>query len=167
MNFFEEVFIDHELQLIIVAQTAFAMFLGALIGIDREYANKPAGIRTQMIVAGASALIVRLGHVIITVYNASVGADVLRGDPTRVIVAIITGISFIGAGTIIRRREANDVEGLTTAASLLFSTVVGIAVALSQYIVATGATLLALATLWLVGKLQDKVDMDQNRNQKN
>ena len=157
MNFFEEVFFDYQFQLAVLGQTAFAMFLGALIGIDREHANKPAGIRTQMIVAGASTLIVRLGQVIISVYNVSVSADALRGDPTRGIVAIITGISFIGAGTIIRRQKKNDVEGLTTAASLLFSTVVGIAVALSQYIIASGATGLALLTLWLVGKMQTKI----------
>lgn len=157
MNFFEEVFISHEQQFVILAQTAFAMFLGALIGLDREAANKPAGIRTQMIVAGASTLIVRLGHIIITVYAFATEAENLRGDPTRVIVAIITGISFIGAGTIIRRREVKDVEGLTTAASLLFSTVIGIAVALSQYIIASGATGLALITLWVVGKFQKKI----------
>ncbi|MEZ4584307.1 MAG: MgtC/SapB family protein [Caldilineaceae bacterium] len=90
--------------------------------------------------------------------------DVLRADPIRLIEAVITGISFLGAGTILRRKDSAEVEGLTTAASLLFVAVVGICVALSELTLAVGATLLALLTLsgvkrieqWLERRRQDR-----------
>jgi len=74
----------------------------------------------------------------------------VRADPIRIIAAVITGISFLGAGTIIRQGQRGEVEGLTTAASLLFASAVGINVALSQWILAVGATFLALIILRVI-----------------
>jgi putative Mg2+ transporter-C (MgtC) family protein len=72
---------------------------------------------------------------------------VIGADPIRVIEAIITGVSLLGAGTIIRRERAEQVEGLATAASILFSAGVGSCVALRQRMLAAGVTVLALLTL--------------------
>jgi putative Mg2+ transporter-C (MgtC) family protein len=69
------------------------------------------------------------------------------GDPLRVIEAVVTGVSFIGAGTIIRRTEDLEVEGLTTAATLLFTATLGMAVALGEPWLAAGLTVLVIATL--------------------
>ena len=147
----------------LLALIAFAMFLGALIGFERELADKPAGLRTHMLVAGGATLLVSLGDPLINFF-AMEGSDVLRADPIRLIEAVITGISFLGAGTILRRKDSAEVEGLTTAASLLFVAVVGICVALSELTLAVGATLLALLTLsgvkrieqWLERRRQDR-----------
>jgi putative Mg2+ transporter-C (MgtC) family protein len=72
-----------------------------------------------------------------------------------VIEAVVTGISFLGAGTIFRQRRGEGVKGLTTAASILFTAGLGIAVSLHQYIVAVGATVIALVVLRLIRRFED------------
>jgi putative Mg2+ transporter-C (MgtC) family protein len=129
-----------------------AALLGALIGIDRELADKPAGLRTHMLVASAAALLVGLSDTLARHFALSTDVDqiragMIRADPIRVIEVIITGVSFLGAGTIIRRERAGQVGGLTTAASILFSAGVGICVALLQRLLAAGVTVLALLIL--------------------
>jgi putative Mg2+ transporter-C (MgtC) family protein len=134
-------------QLQMLGTVALAMLLGALLGLDREIAHKPAGLRTHMLVAGAAAMLVSLGNLMVNNFDVELGQMVLRVDPLRIIEAVITGVSFLGAGTIIRHGSSQRVEGLTTAASLLFVAGVGITVALSQLVLAVGITILALATL--------------------
>lgn len=148
----QEFFAENSLQLRILLQTALAMFLGALIGLDREFAKKPAGLRTHILVAGAAALIVNLAEVAVTHFAGTVNLEFLRADPIRIFVAVVTGISFLGAGTIIRGESG--VEGLTTAASLLFSAVIGMGVALSQYVLAVGATVLAIIILFTLARIE-------------
>ena len=138
----------------ILGQTALAMFLGALIGLDREFAKKPAGLRTHMLVAGAAALIMNLTKISVIHFDKMFLSEYLQADPIRVFVAVVTGISFLGAGTIIRQAKRTHVEGLTTAAALLFSAVIGMGVALSQYVLAIGSTILAIITLWSLAKIQ-------------
>jgi putative Mg2+ transporter-C (MgtC) family protein len=143
----------------IVGSVALAMFLCALIGIEREMADKPAGFRTHMLVGGAAALLVSLISILLNTFP--VDSALLRSDPIRVLEAIIAGVSFLGAGTIFRRTgkegDASATEGLTTAASLLFVSGIGVSVALAQYILAISVTLLALLVLrgigWLEGYL--------------
>lgn len=147
-------------QLEVLGTVACAMLLGGLVGIDREIAKKPAGLRTLMLVAGASALIVSLGDALVTHYARSglipapgpggFVQEMIRSDPIRLIEAVVTGVSFLGAGTIIRGRGADQVEGLTTAAAILFVAAVGIAAALHQWTVAIGATALTLVALRLL-----------------
>lgn len=103
-----------------------------------------------MLVAGAAALLTLLGGVVIAdLHRSDMGTD-----PLRIVGAMVTGISFLGAGTIIRRQAAERVERLTTAASLLITAAVGVAVALGHLTLAVGATVLALVTLWLVSILE-------------
>lgn len=136
------------LQLQILGYVAIAMVLGGIIGFERERADKPAGLRTHMFVAGSAALMVGIGEAVVTFMD--VDSSLISTDPIRIIEAIITGISFLGAGTILYRKEKGDVEGLTTAASLLFVAGVGIAVAIHQLVLAVGVTLLALVVLYVV-----------------
>jgi len=131
----------------ILGYVALAMLLGALIGLEREFKEKPAGLRTHILVAGASALLVALGDVIATQFYLDLGQQVIQADPTRIMEAVIIGVSFVGAGTIIRSRSEGEVEGLTTAASLLVAAGVGICVVLSQIVLAVGVTILVLVTL--------------------
>jgi putative Mg2+ transporter-C (MgtC) family protein len=135
------------LQLQILAYVALAMVLGAVLGVDREIAHRPAGLRTHMMVSGAAALLVALGELIVKNFEAEQGHTLIQTDPLRVIEAVITGVSFLGAGTILRNSSTHEVQGLTTAASLLLAAAVGVTVALSQLILATGITALALLTL--------------------
>lgn len=120
---------------------AIATVLGGLIGFDREAMAKPAGLRTHMLVAGAAATIVVVGDV---VFDAVGGRT---GDPNRPLQAVIVGIGFLGAGTIIRREQGRDVEGLTTAASLFFAAAIGVATGFDLAPLAAGATLIVLVTL--------------------
>jgi putative Mg2+ transporter-C (MgtC) family protein len=76
----------------------------------------------------------------------------------RIIEAVITGVSFLGAGTILRRGGLSQVEGLTTAASILFTAAVGVSVALSQFVIALGATGLVLVTLRGVGHVERRLE---------
>lgn len=134
-------------QVQILLKLAVAMFLGALLGLERELAAKPAGLRTHMLVAGAAALLVVLAEFAVERFQADLGGGLIRSDPIRILEAVIAGISFLGAGTIIRGQHGGHVEGLTTAASMLFIAAIGTAVALDRYILAVGATVLALLTL--------------------
>jgi len=134
-------------ELAVLGQIGIAALLGGVIGLERELARKPAGLRTHMLVAASAALMVTLGTILVRIFPDHPG---LRIDPIRIIEAITVGVSFLGAGTIIQLREQERVEGLTTAASLLLTAGVGIAVALQQHVLAAGVTLLILIINWLL-----------------
>lgn len=144
------------IELKILGDVALAMVLGAFIGLEREFKDKPAGLRTHILVAGASALLVALGDVISTHFQIELGTQIVQADPIRIMEAVITGVSFLGAGTIIRSRNGGDVEGLTTAASLLVAAGVGICVVLSQIVLAVGVTILVLVTLRGLGYFEKR-----------
>ena len=133
-------------QLQSLAYILLAMVLGALVGIERELADKPAGLRTHILVCGAAAFFVLLGNELIA--DHSKGGTIIRSDPLRVIEAVVAGVSFLGAGTIFHRRHYRDVAGLTTAASLLFVAAIGVCVALARIPLAIGATALVVVVLY-------------------
>lgn len=137
-----------------IAKVAGAMILGGIIGLEREFAGKPAGLRTHMLVTGSSALLVVLGDYMIQYYGSSSYIDAIRADPIRIIEAIVTGISFLGAGTIIFRSGKKVVEGLTTAASILFAAAIGISVALDQFLMAAVLTLMVIVILYALGYIE-------------
>ena len=113
--------------------------LGAVIGLDREYRAKEAGFRTHFLVALGSAL-----FMIVSQYGFSgvlAGADV-KLDPSRVAAQVVSGIGFLGAGTIIFQKQV--VRGLTTAAGLWATAGIGLAAGGHMYIVAGAATVLTL-----------------------
>ncbi|MCA9986893.1 MAG: MgtC/SapB family protein [Anaerolineales bacterium] len=142
------------IELKVLAYIALALVLGGLIGLERELADKPAGLRTHMLVAGAATFLTSIGEILVA--NLDVAQTLIRSDPIRIIEAIITGISFLGAGTIIRHRSENEVEGLTTAASLLFAAAIGIGIAEEQFILAGGSVLLILLTLRVLKYVQNR-----------
>ncbi len=132
--------------------------LGAVIGLEREIHDKPAGLRTHIFVSAASALLVVLADSMVHTFGQH-SAEVTRADPTRIVQAIVVGISFLGAGTILHH-GGNRVEGLTTAASILLTAVVGIAVALEHLVLAAGTTLFAVLVLALLGRVQQHFKAD-------
>lgn len=148
-------------QLQIVGYVALAMMLSAIVGIEREMADKPAGFRTHMLVGGAAALLVSLSSIIVNAFP--VNSSFIQVDPIRVLEAIIAGVSFLGAGTIFRRPDQETVEGLTTAASLLFVAGIGVSVAAGQLVLAISVTLLALLVLRGTGWLEKRLHSMFNR----
>jgi putative Mg2+ transporter-C (MgtC) family protein len=127
-------------------------FLGGLVGLEREFAEKPAGLRTHMLVGGTATFLVILARSMVLSFEQE---DILTADPVRVMEAIIVGISFLGAGTILKSRRQGEetVEGLTTSASILTVAAIGIAVALDAYILAVGATVFNLIVNWVLAFL--------------
>lgn len=138
----------------IFGEVALAMLLGGLIGLERELKHKPAGLRTHMLVAGMSALLVGLGSVMVTRFSSGISPAILRFDPMGLIGAIITGVSFLCAGTIFRLESEQRVEGLTTSATLLMAGTLGICAALREFLLATMVTLLILVVVWVVGRIE-------------
>ena len=138
----------------ILLKVVVAVCLGGVIGIERELVKKPAGIRTHMFVAGAAALVMALSTVRINEFNESFGN--VQSDPVRVIEAIIVGISFIGAGTVLKSEKDHNVYYLTTAASILFAAGIGITVALEKYWLAVALTVLVVIVNSAVGGIEQK-----------
>ena len=133
-------------QLQTVGTVVIAALLGGAVGMERELADRPAGLRTHAILAAAACLLVTLPDVLLEYYAAETAPEILRTDPVRIIEAVVTGTAFLGAGTIFRD-QAGAIEGLTTAASLLLVGAIGIAVALGQLVTAGLVTILTLLVL--------------------
>jgi len=140
-------------QLTILLHVVIASVLSGLIGLEREKVDKPAGIRTNMLVGGAVALLVTLGEIIVMHFQTLGLGDMVSADPIRIIQAIIVGISFIGAGMVLQIRQEQKIKYLTTAATILFSTGIGISVALRQYYLAVGVTIFILFINYLLGSI--------------
>lgn len=134
---------------IYLLRATLAALLGGLIGWDRERNERPAGVRTHMLVSLSAALFTCLAH---SVMNDFAGQDHPQSDPLRVLEAVVTGVSFLGAGTVFSSRH-KGVQGLTTAASLWAVSVVGVACGVGRYLIAVGATVLVAMILVVVGKL--------------
>ncbi|GAA5072669.1 hypothetical protein GCM10025759_12880 [Lysobacter panacisoli] len=159
---------DWMLQLQVLADTAIAMALGGAIGFERELKNRPAGFRTHMLVAGAAALLVGLGQLVLEDHRLDSDLRVTV-DPLRLVEAVIAGVSFIGAGTIFARRGSDVVVGITTAASILMVAVIGVMCGFRYHLLAGLATALTLLVLSAIAtverslaakarKLRDKQD---------
>lgn len=133
-----------------------AMGLGAFIGLEREMAGRPAGLRTNMLVAGASCLFVAISEHLIETIQIETAESLVRADPIRVVEAVVTGVSFVAAGTIIRNSSERVVEGLTTASTLLFVAGIGITVAISKVILAMALSILVVIILRLINWVEHR-----------
>src|SRR5687767_4174529 len=122
-----------------LARLVLAAVLGGIIGTEREVSGKPAGLRTNLLICVGAALITELSA------EVAAAGD---GDPGRLAAQIVSGIGFIGAGTILQSR--GKVMGLTTAATLWVVAAIGIAVGAGAYIEAAGSTVLVLFALFLL-----------------
>ncbi len=143
-------------QLWVVAAAAYAMVLGGVIGLEREMKNRPAGFRTHMLVAGAAALLLGIGELVLSQDHSHYTSRV-QIDPLRLIESVIAGVSFIGAGTIFAGRGGQTVAGITTAASLLMVAVIGVATGLGYYALASAATALTLLILTLLNLVERRL----------
>lgn len=135
---------------VIAARLLVAALLGALVGFEREWRHHPAGLRTHMLVALASAAFAILGIEI--VHSNQFESDGARLDPIRMIEAVTAGVAFLAAGSIIFAR--GKVQGLTTGAGLWLAGAIGLAAGLGFWQVAAFATLLALFILGLMHQME-------------
>jgi putative Mg2+ transporter-C (MgtC) family protein len=123
---------------IALIKVVLAMFCGSLIGLERELKEKPAGLRTFMLITTGSCLFVIVGTYIAESWGAA-------SDPGRVAAQVVAGIGFLGAGTIIHSR--GSVHGLTSAATIWLSAGIGIAIAVDLFFLALIVTFLVMGML--------------------
>lgn len=135
-----------------------AAFLGGVVGIEREFAKKPAGLRTHMLVCATSAFLVMLATLMVSTFEPQ---NNVNTDPIRLVEAIVVGISFLGAGTILKQNREKTVEGLTTSASILSVSAIGIAIALNAFILAIGVTSVNLMINWGVNYIASRADIKE------
>jgi putative Mg2+ transporter-C (MgtC) family protein len=126
----------------VIIKLVAATLLGAVVGIQRERAGKPAGVRTHILVT--------LGTTVFVIACSGVGMSL--DALSRVIQGIVTGIGFIGAGSILKLNEERDIQGLTTAAGVWMAAAIGVAVGLGSLGVALLSTLFTLIILTLAGR---------------
>ncbi len=146
-------FPDRERLIIVLLRVFFAVLLGAIVGIEREQAGKPAGLRTHMLVSLGTAVVV------IACQDAGMSLDGL----SRVIQGIVTGIGFIGAGTILKLNEQREIQGLTTAAGLWMTAAIGVAVGLGIL----GLAVIGTVVTVLILVLEHFLDARRNKQNKN
>lgn len=132
-------------QLEVILRLCLAALLGGFIGLERESHRRPAGFRTHILVCVGSALVM-----LISIY-AFAGAN---RDPARLAAQVVSGIGFLGAGTIMR--EGSTIKGLTTAASLWVVSGIGLAAGSGFYLAAVFATGLVVLTLVFLDNIEHK-----------
>ena len=136
----------------LMAQLALATLLGGAIGLERELGGKPAGLRTNILIC--------LGAVLYTSLSIDIAGS--RADPGRVAAQIVTGVGFIGAGTILHARGA--VSGLTSAATIWVVAAIGVALGARHYLEAIGTTLFAVAVLQGLGRVEQLIERHTTRS---
>ena len=133
-----------------------ATLLGAVVGLQREKAGKPAGLRTHILVT--------LGTTVFVLACSGVGMSM--DGLSRVIQGIVTGIGFIGAGSILKLSEERDIKGLTTAAGIWMTAAIGVAVGLGSLGVAVLSTVFTLIILTLAGLYEFRAEEKRAANLK-
>ena len=129
-----------------------AAMLGGVVGFEREYRSKEAGFRTHFLVGLGSGLFMVLG---LHGFDAYLGIPGIQRDPGRIAAQVVSGIGFIGAGTIIFQKNA--VKGLTTAAGLWVTSAIGMTAGVGMYALATAATVMVVVCLEAVNFIHHKV----------
>ncbi len=133
-----------------------ASLFGGVIGLERERADQPAGLRTHMLVSVGAALFTLVGAYGLADFGAEPGLDL---DPTRVAAQVVTGIGFLGAGAIIQ--QGMNVRGLTTAASLWVTAAVGMAMGFGYWLAAALTTVMTVVALVVFKELERRLFGDR------
>jgi len=128
--------------LVILGQLLLSLFLGSLIGLERQLARKPAGFRTYALVSLGSTIFTIISEMLALRYSNTPNFSF---DPSRIASQIIVGIGFVGAGVIIYQKS--QIRGITTAASLWVTAAIGMAVGFGLYTLAIISTCLVLIVL--------------------
>ena len=132
----------------ITLRLLIAAMMGGLLGIEREHKGKAAGLRTHMLVALGAALFVLVPQ----------QAGVSDADLTRVLQGLVAGVGFLGAGTIIKGSEEEEIKGLTTAAGIWLTAAIGVAAGMGREATAVLSTLFALLIMYTVPKIAQQFE---------
>jgi putative Mg2+ transporter-C (MgtC) family protein len=133
-----------------VVRLLVAALLGAVVGFERERAGKAAGLRTHMLVALGAALLML----------AAAESGMTSSDLSRIIQGVITGIGFLGAGSILKSEEEREIRGLTTAAGIWLTAGVGVAAGLGRWGTAAVAVAASWIILGLLTRLERRLDVN-------
>jgi len=136
----------------VIIRLTLSLVLGGLIGLERQFHRRSAGLRTHILVCVGSCLIMLTSMYIFDIYKRAANVD-----PSRIASGVITGIGFLGAGAIMREREKDAVKGLTTAASLWVVAAIGLATGCGFYVAGLFATVLSLITLLFLSLFEKNV----------
>ncbi|MEK7240765.1 MAG: MgtC/SapB family protein [Gemmatimonadota bacterium] len=136
------------LRLDLALKLFIAVLLGGAIGLERQIAGKPAGLRTNILICLGSALMMDLS------INLT-GADGRVGDPARLAAQVITGIGFLGAGTIMQSK--GTITGLTSAATIWAVAAIGLSIGAGFYVEGLGAAAMVMIVLLVIGNLEHKL----------
>lgn len=143
------------IELVITVRVFLAILLGFILGIERELYKRPAGLRTHILVCIASCLIM-----LVSMY----GFD--SGDPGRVAAQVVSGVGFLGAGAIMREDKGNGIKGITTAATIWMSAMIGLACGNGFYFGAVLVTVCALVILTILRTFEMKIAASSKYNSK-
>ncbi len=132
-------------ELTLVPRLVAAFAIGTALGLERERRGKPAGLRTHVLVAVASALLMSLSELM------RAGLPDAAGDPVRMAQGVLAGIGFIGAGTILRQEE--HITGITTAGTIWMAASLGLVAGAGFYILAVAGTVLSVLAIVALGWL--------------
>ncbi len=134
----------------VVLRLLLAVLFSGLIGLEREVSGRAAGFRTHILVCVGSTLVMLTAMHLVDLYRGAVSID-----PGRVAAQVVSGIGFLGAGTIIQIRDS--VRGLTTAAGLWAAAGIGLAVGSGFYVGAVATTAIVLVVLYLLSRVEQSV----------
>ena len=146
---------------VIAARLLLATLFGAAIGFEREWRNRPAGLRTHILICVAAAT-----YAILTIEIAHLPMfdfETARIDPIRVVEAVTAGIAFLAAGTILFSR--GELHGLTTGAGMWLSGAIGVACGFGLWQIATFGTLVVLVVLGLLHAFEVKLGISEDKKQ--
>lgn len=145
----------------VLVRMVLAALVGGVLGFERQWHRKPAGLRTHMMVSLGAATFTLIA---LDLYTAAGTSDVAhaRLDPLRLVQGLVGGLGFLGAGTIVHTR--GSVEGLTTAASIWLTGAIGAACGGGHYVIAGTAMAIAMLVLVGVGFVQHRLSHDDEQN---
>lgn len=141
----------------LILQIVLAALLGGIVGYEREKLKRPAGLRTHILVCVGSAVAMQTNLFLVAHYATTVNVDA-----SRIGASVVSGIGFLGAGTIIR--EGASVKGLTTAASLWAVACIGLAIGSGYYTGAIAATLIVMLTLTFFFKFRKHITSQRSHH---
>ena len=134
-----------------IPRVLLAVVCGGLIGFEREMKNKPAGIKTNMLICVGASLYTAISILV----SASLSESGHFGDPARIAAQIVSGIGFLGGGTIIQSR--GTISGLTTAATIWVVSAIGVCIGMGYFNVALFASILVIVVLVMTTAFEDRV----------
>ncbi|HEC69600.1 MAG TPA: MgtC/SapB family protein [Candidatus Omnitrophica bacterium] len=145
---------------VILIRVFLSVILGGIIGFERSKKGRPAGLRTHILVAMGSCLIMVTSLYIYELYKGKAPLD-----PARIAAGVVTGIGFLGAGTIIRSPQ--EIKGLTTAASIWVSAGIGLAIGCGLYFASFLTTILTFGTLFYLRKIETTIEIKKLKSSDN